>query len=88
MGEGELLGSDGSHYKGEFIDWRLSGQGSLQLADGSTYVGGFLNDAYHGHGRLTLASGQVESGTWANGVRVRDQKGKLLTELLDNLQQP
>ncbi len=83
VGEGELLGSDGSHYKGEFIDWRLSGQGSLQLADGSTYVGGFLNDAYHGHGRLTLASGQVESGTWANGVRVRDQKGKLLPDPLD-----
>lgn len=83
IGEGELLGSDGSHYKGEFADWRLSGQGSLQLADGSKYIGGFLNDAYHGHGRLILASGKVESGTWANGVRVRDQNGKLLPDPLD-----
>jgi len=83
IGEGELLGSDGSHYKGTFLDWRLSGQGSLQLPDGSQYVGGFDNDAYQGHGKLTLASGQVESGFWVNGVRVRDQKGKLLPDPLD-----
>lgn len=82
-GEGELLGSDGSHYKGTFVDWHLSGQGSLQLPDGSKYVGGFDNDAYQGHGKLTLASGQVESGFWVNGVRVRDQKGKLLPDPLD-----
>lgn len=83
VGEGELLGSDGSHYKGTFADWRLSGQGSLQLADGSKYIGGFLNDAYHGQGRLILANGKVESGTWSNGVRVRDQNGKLLPDPLD-----
>jgi hypothetical protein len=83
IGEGELLGSDGSRYKGTFVDWRLSGQGSLQLADGGQYVGGFLNDAYHGKGRLTLANGKVESGVWANGVRVRDQKGKLLPDPLE-----
>jgi len=82
-GEGELLGSDGSHYKGTFADWHLSGQGSLQLPDGSKYVGGFDNDAYQGHGKLTLASGQVEIGFWVNGVRVRDQKGKLLPDPLD-----
>lgn len=82
-GEGELLGSDGSHYKGNFADWRLSGQGSLQLADGSKYIGSFLNDAYHGKGRLILANGKVESGVWANGVRVRDHKGKLLPDPLD-----
>ncbi|WP_286761882.1 MORN repeat-containing protein, partial [Pseudomonas sp. UBA2047] len=83
IGEGELLGSDGSHYKGTFADWRLSGQGSLQLADGSQYVGGFLNDAYNGKGRLILPNGKVESGVWANGVRVRDQHGTLLPDPLD-----
>jgi len=82
-GQGELLGSDGSHYKGSFIDWRLSGQGNLRLPDGSTYIGGFENDAYHGQGKLTLANGKVESGTWVNGVRVRDQTGKLLPDPLD-----
>ena len=83
IGEGELLGSDGSHYKGSFVDWRLSGHGSLQLPDGSKYIGGFDNDAYHGQGKLTLANGKVESGYWVNGVRVRDQKGKLLPDPLD-----
>ncbi|MBK5004915.1 C13 family peptidase [Pseudomonas sp. S32] len=83
VGEGEMLGSDGSHYKGAFVDWRMSGHGSLQLADGSQYVGNLLNDAYHGQGRLTLANGQVQSGVWANGVRVRDQHGKLLPDPLD-----
>ncbi|WP_313457741.1 C13 family peptidase [Pseudomonas sp.] len=82
-GQGELLGSDGSHYKGSFVDWRLSGQGSLQLPDGSRYVGGFDNDAYQGHGTLTLANGKAESGSWVNGVRVRDGQGKLLPDPLD-----
>ncbi|MBF8727161.1 C13 family peptidase [Pseudomonas putida] len=82
-GEGEMLGSDGSHYKGTFLDWRMSGQGSLQLADGSQYVGHMLDDAYHGQGRLTLADGKVQSGTWANGVRVRDERGTLLPDPLD-----
>jgi hypothetical protein len=82
IGEGELLGSDGSHYKGS-SPTGASGQGSLQLADGSQYIGGFDNDAYHGHGRLILPDGKVESGTWANGVRVRDQNGKLLPDPLD-----
>ncbi|HKS13437.1 MAG TPA: C13 family peptidase [Pseudomonas sp.] len=83
MGEGELLGSDGSHYKGGFRDWRFSGQGRLQLADGSHYVGGFENDAYQGHGRLTSGNGQVEGGAWVNGLRVRDEKGKLLPDPLE-----
>ena len=83
MGEGELLGSDGSHYKGGFRDWRFSGEGRLQLADGSHYVGGFENDAYQGHGRLTSANGRVEGGAWVNGLRVRDEKGKLLPDPLE-----
>ncbi|MBF8747705.1 peptidase C13 [Pseudomonas putida] len=83
IGEGEMLASDGSHYKGEFVDWRFDGQGTLQLADGSHYSGGFANDAYHGAGRLTLANGKVQAGEWVNGVRVRDQHGKLLPDPLD-----
>jgi len=82
-GEGELLGSDGSRYKGGFRDWRFSGQGRLQLADGSHYVGGFENDAYHGQGRLSLPDGRVEAGQWANGVRVRDEHGRLLPDPLE-----
>ncbi|MHC6223812.1 C13 family peptidase [Pseudomonas sp. X10] len=82
-GEGELLGSDGSRYKGAFRDWRFSGNGRLQLADGSLYVGGFANDAYQGHGRLTRSDGHVETGYWVNGLRTRDEHGKLLSDPLE-----
>ncbi|MFP5427057.1 MAG: C13 family peptidase [Gammaproteobacteria bacterium] len=82
-GEGELLGSDGSRYKGGFRQWRFNGQGHLHLADGSQYLGGFVDDAYQGHGRLTQANGRVEGGYWVKGVRVRDEKGKLLPDPLD-----
>ena len=83
MGDGELLGSDGSHYKGGFRDWRFTGQGRLQLADGSHYAGGFENDAYQGHGRLTSSDGRVEAGFWVNGLRTRDENGKLLPDPLE-----
>lgn len=83
VGEGELLGSDGSHYKGGFRDWRFNGQGRLQLADGSHYAGGFENDAYQGHGRLTSSDGRVEAGFWVNGLRTRDESGKLLPDPLE-----
>ena len=82
-GKGELIGSDGSHYKGHFLDWRFSGQGRLALADGSIYVGGFENDAYHGNGRLTLTDGSVQAGHWLNGLRVRDEQGRLLPDPLE-----
>lgn len=83
VGQGELLGSDGSRYKGGFRDWRFAGSGTLQLADGSQYVGGFADDTYHGRGKLTHPDGRIESGTWVNGVRVRDAQGKLLPDPLD-----
>lgn len=82
-GKGELFGSDGSHYKGEFRDWRFAGQGRLQLPDGSLYVGGFENDTYQGKGRLTQVDGSVESGHWVNGLRVRDEHGRLLPDPLE-----
>ena len=82
-GKGELIASDGSHYKGNFRDWRFSGNGRLQLADGSLYVGGFDNDTYHGRGRLTLTDGSSQSGEWINGLRVRDEMGKLLPDPLE-----
>ena len=82
-GQGEMLGSDGSRYKGGFRDWQFSGKGHLQLADGSQYVGNFENDTYQGHGRLIQANGKVEGGYWVKGVRVRDEKNKLLPDPLD-----
>lgn len=82
-GKGELFGSDGSHYQGEFRDWRFAGQGRLQLPDGSLYVGGFENDTYQGKGRLTQVDGSVESGHWVNGLRVRDEHGRLLPDPLE-----
>lgn len=82
-GQGEMLGSDGSRYRGGFREWRFHGQGRLQLADGSQYIGGFENDAYQGEGRLIQANGKVSKGHWANGVRVRDAKGRLLPDPLD-----
>ena len=82
-GKGELFASDGSHYKGEFRDWRFAGQGRLQLPDASLYVGGFENDTYQGKGRLTHTDGSVESGHWVNGLRVRDDNGRLLPDPLE-----
>ncbi len=82
-GPGELFAVDGSHYKGGFRDWRFAGKGRLQLADGSVYTGGFENDAYQGTGRLVLSDGKVEDGHWINGLRVRDEKGRLLPDPLE-----
>lgn len=82
-GKGELFGIDASHYKGEFRDWRFAGKGRLQLADGSVYSGGFENDTYQGQGQLTQADGSVESGHWVNGLRVRDEHGRLLPDPLE-----
>ncbi|WP_213875463.1 C13 family peptidase [Pseudomonas sp. dw_358] len=82
-GKGELLGADGSHYTGDFEDWKFSGIGTLNLTDGSAYSGSFDNDTYDGPGRLTLKDGSVQSGFWANGQRVRDDKGQLLPDPLD-----
>ncbi|MCS3840077.1 hypothetical protein HNR03_004693 [Pseudomonas sp. JAI111] len=82
-GKGELIGADGSHYVGQFSDWRFSGEGRLNLPDGSFYVGQFDADAYSGRGTLVLTDGTVQSGTWANGQRVRDADGKLLPDSLE-----
>jgi len=82
-GKGELIGADGSHYVGQFSDWRFSGEGRLNLPDGSFYVGQFDADAYSGRGTLVLTDGTVQSGTWANGQRVRNADGKLLPDSLE-----
>ncbi|WP_460120540.1 C13 family peptidase [Pseudomonas sp. S2_C03] len=82
-GKGELIGADGSHYIGQFSDWRFSGQGRLNLSDGSFYIGQFEGDSYNGRGTLVLTDGTVQSGTWANGQRVRDADGKLLPDSLE-----
>ncbi|CAI8985771.1 C13 family peptidase [Pseudomonas sp. fls2-241-R2A-110] len=82
-GKGELIGADASHYVGQFSDWRFSGEGRLNLPDGSFYIGQFDTDAYSGRGTLVLTDGTVQSGTWANGQRVRDADGKLLPDSLE-----
>ncbi|WP_392891741.1 C13 family peptidase [Pseudomonas migulae] len=82
-GKGELIGADGSHYIGQFSDWRFTGQGRLNLPDGSFYIGQFDGDSYQGRGTLVLTDGTVQSGTWANGQRVRDADGKLLPDSLE-----
>ncbi|MBC3386287.1 caspase family protein [Pseudomonas sp. SWRI12] len=82
-GKGELIGADGSHYLGQFNDWRFTGEGRLNLPDGSFYIGQFEADSYHGRGTLVLTDGTVQSGTWANGQRVRDAGGRLLPDVLE-----
>lgn len=82
-GKGELIGADGSHYLGRFNDWRFTGEGRLNLPDGSFYIGQFEADSYHGRGTLVLTDGTVQSGTWANGQRVRDADGRLLPDVLE-----
>jgi hypothetical protein len=78
-----LIGVDGSHYVGQFSDWRFSGEGRLNWPDGSFYIGGFDSDSYQGRGTLVLTDGTVQAGTWVNGMRVRDADGKLLPDPLD-----
>ncbi|WP_256659734.1 C13 family peptidase, partial [Pseudomonas sp. LS-2] len=82
-GKGELIGSDGTNYQGQFRNWRFVGEGRLKMPDGSRYVGQFENDNYHGAGSLTSADGSVQSGTWANGQRIRDATGKVLPDPLE-----
>ncbi|WP_434571590.1 C13 family peptidase [Pseudomonas sp. Z3-8] len=82
-GKGELIGADGSHYRGRFNDWRFTGEGRLNLPDGSFYIGQFEGDSYHGRGTLVLTDGTVQSGTWANGQRIRDADGRLLPDVLE-----
>jgi hypothetical protein len=82
-GKGELIGTDGSHYLGHFNEWRFAGEGRLNLPDGSFYIGQFESDSYHGRGTLVLTDGTVQSGTWANGQRIRDADGRLLPDVLE-----
>ncbi|UVE18458.1 peptidase C13 [Pseudomonas sp. LS44] len=82
-GKGEFRGADGVHYEGDFREWRYHGEGRLQLTDGSAFQGHFAHGNYHGAGSLTQPDGSVQSGSWLAGQRVRDERGRLLSDPLE-----
>ncbi|AYC34438.1 peptidase C13 [Pseudomonas cavernae] len=82
-GKGEFRGADDSHYEGDFRDWRYHGEGRLRLADGSVYQGHFAHGAYSGTGTLTQADGSLQGGSWLDGQRLRDERGRLLADPLE-----
>ncbi|WP_070884294.1 caspase family protein [Pseudomonas sp. D1-3] len=82
-GKGEYRGTDGSRYRGQFRDWRYQGDGHLQQADGSRYDGQFAKGQFQGQGTLVSADGTRQQGTWRRGLRVRDENGQALPDLLE-----
>jgi hypothetical protein len=75
-GEGAYTFSDGSVYRGSFVDGECSGKGTITFSNGDIYTGDFLNDLLHGHGTLKYRKGGTYVGEfqadmrWGKGTRI------------------
>ena len=65
-----MIFHDGSKYRGEFKDGKMSGKGLFIHATGERFMGEFLDDQRHGFGIFTDAQGRQTLQRW--------QRGKLL----------
>ncbi|XP_065063181.1 MORN repeat-containing protein 2-like [Rhopilema esculentum] len=63
-GYGELTGSDGTVYKGDWDADKMNGKGSLFHVNGSRYEGDFVNNMMHGYGTYTWSDGSKYEGTF------------------------
>lgn len=67
-GLGVLCLSDGTVYRGQFVDGRYNGKGVLSFAGGDEYSGGFSAGSFHGYGSYRKqADGTTLSGVFNRG---------------------
>ena len=66
----EIRYSDGSYYKGEYLNNRISGQGRMEYADGRIYEGGFDDGRWDGYGDAYFPSNDSRyEGDWSLNLR-------------------
>ena len=70
-GYGEYYWSNGSYFKGHFLNGFRDGKGIWKKGQGKTdhYEGNFKNDKKWGFGTFTWISGAVYKGNYVNDVR-------------------
>lgn len=61
-----LLFSDGSEYKGGYVNGVMEGRGTCKFADGAVYEGDWANNECHGQGTYTFPDGAKYVGDWRN----------------------
>lgn len=66
-GIGIYMKSDGTVYRGEWVDDRYHGQGKLILNTGEIYEGRFENGLKNGIGILEHIDGSIYEGDWKDG---------------------
>ena len=68
-GIGQYIWSDGSNYKGEWLDGALHGYGIYHFQDGSIYTGSWENNSMNGFGEFTFPETKTYLGYFENDKR-------------------
>lgn len=76
MGYGEYSWSNGSLYKGQFVNGLREGHGYYHNAKDEKFVGSFKKDKKNGYGEFRWASGNVYKGNYKDDLR--DGYGEVL----------
>lgn len=83
---GERNISDGSSYKGEYLNGKASGQGVYTFADGTRYEGNYLNGKRNGGGKEYFADGRLKiDGWWEDGKLVNASPESIIDDKPVNL---
>jgi len=77
--------SDGSTYKGYFINGQPQGTGQEEYASGDKYVGAWKDHAPHGDGVMYFTSGRVYGAEWKMGSPVRELEPEQATGMLQDI---
>ena len=62
----ELIGNDGSKYKGQVLNWVPDGKGTCYYSDGERYEGDWRNGIKDGKGKYYFKDGSTYEGDWRN----------------------
>lgn len=63
-GYGVMVYSNGSGYKGQWVQGKRSGQGNFRFTNGDEYDGAWKRNKRQGYGILRYASGAMYAGQW------------------------
>ena len=68
-GDGEIVWSGGTQYKGPWKYGKRQGHGKQSWPDGQTYEGQFQNDMRNGHGKMMSIDDSFYNGEWKDNMR-------------------
>lgn len=77
-GEGTQIASNGSTYKGSWINDEFHGVGTMKFVDGAIYTGDWVKGERHGRGTMTYHSGNVYEGGWLHDKKHGEGKATFL----------